>query len=54
MLQVHRDLGLPPQVQEEREDVDVERAAHDDGEEGADDESGVEPAVRVPCSKARE
>ena len=45
MLQVHRDLGLPPQVQEERERVDVERPTDDDGEEGSDDEAGVEPVV---------
>ena len=45
VLQVHGDLGLPAQVEEEGEGVDVERAADDDGEEGADDESCVEPVV---------
>ena len=45
MLQVHGNLGLPPQVQEERQRVDVERSPDHDGEERSENEASVEPVI---------
>ena len=39
VLQVHRDLVLPAQVQQERQRVHVQRAAGDDGDERREDET---------------
>ena len=45
VLQVHGNLGLPPQVQEERQRVDVERSPDHDGEERSENEASVEPVI---------
>jgi hypothetical protein len=39
VLQVHRDLVLPAQVQQERQRVHVQRATGDDGDERREDET---------------